>query len=213
MHGLIFASLRDYSAVRLGERAGRRALADRLFETRRGVRRRVVRAQLERLAAATRRRDRTTSSAASVRSPRKRPSPALPRLLRGERGLVRVPARDRGEDPRGRARDDPRRVAAEAARAAARRGRRPRLLHVASGGCAACSKGSSSAPPSTTATRPRGRGDPVHAPRRPWLRLHRTHAEPGVRPGHALRLRKASSGGARVAGSGRAVPRHLGGNP
>ena len=32
-------------------------------------------------------------------------------------------------------------------------------------------------------------------------------------PGHAFRRREASSGGARVAGSGRASPRHLRGNP
>ena len=56
----------------------------------------------------------------------------------------------------------------------------------------------------------RGRGDPVHAPRRPRLRFHRTCR---TKPGRALRRREASAGGAHVAGSGRARPRHLRGNP
>ena len=53
MHGLIFASLRDYTAVRLGEAHAAELWADRIFETSKAYEDQWFEAQLERLVAAT----------------------------------------------------------------------------------------------------------------------------------------------------------------
>lgn len=53
MHGLIFASLRDYTAVRLGEARAVELWADRIFETAQAYDDQWFVAQLERLVAAT----------------------------------------------------------------------------------------------------------------------------------------------------------------
>ena len=53
MHGLIFASLRDYSALRLGEEQAAELWADRVFETNEAYDDAWFAAQLDRLLAAT----------------------------------------------------------------------------------------------------------------------------------------------------------------
>ena len=53
MHGLIFASLRDYTALRLGEKQAAELWADRVFETTEAYDDAWFAAQLDRLAAAT----------------------------------------------------------------------------------------------------------------------------------------------------------------
>ena len=53
MHGLIFAGLRDYTAVRLGEERAAELWADRVFETTEAYDDRWFAAQLERLGAET----------------------------------------------------------------------------------------------------------------------------------------------------------------
>ena len=53
MHGLIFASLRDYTAERLGEARAVELWADRIFETSKAYEDQWFAAQLERLVAAT----------------------------------------------------------------------------------------------------------------------------------------------------------------
>ena len=53
MHGLIFSSLRDYTAIRLGETRAVELWADRIFETTQAYDDRWFAAQLERLATAS----------------------------------------------------------------------------------------------------------------------------------------------------------------
>ena len=53
MHGLIFASLRDYTALRLGEEPGAEIWADRVFETTEAYDDEWFAAQLDRLVVAT----------------------------------------------------------------------------------------------------------------------------------------------------------------
>lgn len=53
MHGLIFASLRDYTAARFGEERAAEILSDRVFETTEAYDDRLFTEQLERLVAAS----------------------------------------------------------------------------------------------------------------------------------------------------------------